>query len=161
GGDRRRSGNRRPPTAVASHGSLVRRTGGFHRVNQPGRSLSVVIPSRARPDLLRCCLASVTEFAAAETEIIVGDDASPGEKVSRAAADFTGVRTVRLPRRRGFCAAVNAGIRTARGAVVELLNDDTEVTAGWADAALRVFDDPRVAAVAPLVLCRPEYTGQP
>jgi GT2 family glycosyltransferase len=36
--------------------------------------------------------------------------------------------------------------------VVELLNDDTEVTAGWADAALRWFADQRVAAVAPLVL---------
>jgi GT2 family glycosyltransferase len=35
--------------------------------------------------------------------------------------------------------------------VVELLNDDAEVTVGWADTALRRFDDPRVAAVAPLV----------
>jgi GT2 family glycosyltransferase len=36
--------------------------------------------------------------------------------------------------------------------VVELLNDDAEVTAGWADAALGWFADARVAAVAPLVL---------
>ncbi len=27
-----------------------------------------------------------------------------------------------------------------------MLNDDTEVTAGWADAALHWFDDPRIAA---------------
>jgi GT2 family glycosyltransferase len=40
--------------------------------------------------------------------------------------------------------------------VVELLNDDTEVTAGWAAAALGVFRDPAVAAVAPLVLCWPD-----
>src|SRR5262249_44241286 len=45
-----------------------------------------------------------------------------------------------------------AGIAAARGDVVELLNDDTEVTCGWADAALRWFADPRIAAVAPLVL---------
>ena len=38
--------------------------------------------------------------------------------------------------------------------VVELLNDDTEVEAGWAEAALKWFDDPVVAAVAPLVLRR-------
>src|SRR5205807_10161642 len=31
-------------------------------------------------------------------------------------------------------------------------NDDTEVTSGWADAALARFDDPKVVAVAPLVL---------
>jgi GT2 family glycosyltransferase len=36
--------------------------------------------------------------------------------------------------------------------VVELLNDDAEVTEGWAGAALRWFADERVAAVAPLVL---------
>jgi GT2 family glycosyltransferase len=40
----------------------------------------------------------------------------------------------------------------ASAPVVELLNDDTEVTEGWADAALAWFADPRVAAVAPLVL---------
>ena len=48
--------------------------------------------------------------------------------------------------------AANAGVRTATADVVELLNDDTEVTAGWAEAALAHFDDARVAAVAPLVL---------
>jgi GT2 family glycosyltransferase len=38
------------------------------------------------------------------------------------------------------------------GQVVEFLNDDTEVTAGWAKPALAAFADPSVAAVAPLVL---------
>ncbi|HET6576097.1 MAG TPA: glycosyltransferase family 2 protein, partial [Fimbriiglobus sp.] len=50
------------------------------------------------------------------------------------------------------CAAANAGIAAASAPVVELLNDDAEVAAGWADAALRWFADPRVGAVAPLVL---------
>lgn len=48
--------------------------------------------------------------------------------------------------------AANAGIRASTGDVVELLNDDTEVEPGWADAALARFADPRVVAVAPLVL---------
>jgi GT2 family glycosyltransferase len=49
------------------------------------------------------------------------------------------------------------GIREAWGPVVELLNDDTEVTAGWAEAALAGFQDPSVAAVAPLVLYWPGH----
>jgi GT2 family glycosyltransferase len=110
-----------------------------------------VIPSHSRTDLLRLCLASVTRFAPPGTEVIVVDDGSRGAVVSRTAAEF-GVRVVRRPRPGGFCAAANAGVAAAAAPVVELLNDDAEVTAGWADAALRWFADPRVVAVAPLVL---------
>jgi GT2 family glycosyltransferase len=72
--------------------------------------------------------------------------------VSAAAAAFPHVRCLRLPRQRGFCVAANVGIAAATAPVVELLNDDTEVEAGWAAAALAHFREPRVAAVAPLVL---------
>jgi GT2 family glycosyltransferase len=114
--------------------------------------LSVIIPSHCRADLLALCLRSVARHAPPDCEILVVDDASPGGVVSQMAAAFAGVRVVRLPRRSGFCVAANAGIAAASARVVELLNDDTEVTAGWAEAALRWFADPRVAAVAPLVL---------
>jgi GT2 family glycosyltransferase len=126
-----------------------------------GLSLSVIIPSHCRSELLRACLASVIRLAPPGTEIIVVDDASPRCCISRTSAAFAGVHTLRLPRRRGFCAAVNAGLRAAHSAIVELLNDDTEVTAGWAEAALRAFADPRVAAVAPLVLQRADATEGP
>jgi GT2 family glycosyltransferase len=117
--------------------------------------LSIIIPSHNRPDLLRTCLNTVTRYAPARTEIIVVDDGCPGGEVEAVAASFGGVRVLCLPGRRGFCAAANAGIEVARGTIVELLNDDTEVTPGWADAALLAFEDPAVAAVAPLVLCHP------
>jgi GT2 family glycosyltransferase len=120
--------------------------------------LSVVIPCHRRADLLRPCLVSVTRHAPAGTEVIVVDDASADDAVRYAANGFAGVRLVRLPRRRGFCGAANAGIAAARAPVVELLNDDTEVTPGWADAARACFADPRVAAVAPLVLRWPGAT---
>jgi GT2 family glycosyltransferase len=114
--------------------------------------LSVVIPSHHRPDLLRRCLASVRAHAPAGTEVLVVDDGSPGGCVSDAARTFLGVRLLRHERPRGFCAAANAGLRAAAHRVVELLNDDTEVTVGWAEAALAHFAEPGVAAVAPLVL---------
>jgi GT2 family glycosyltransferase len=118
--------------------------------------LSIVIPSHNRPDLLRLCLATVLRHAPPATEVLVVDDGSPGGSVATAAGTFAGVRVVSLPLRRGFCAAANAGIAAARGPVVELLNDDTEVTAGWAEAALACFDNSLVAAVAPLVLSWPD-----
>jgi GT2 family glycosyltransferase len=122
-------------------------------------ALSIVIPSHQRTDLLRACLASVLQHAPAGTQIIVVDDGSLEGRVSTATGKFSTVTCLRLPRRRGFCVAANAGIQAARSEIVELLNDDTEVTAGWAEAALGNFANPKVAAVAPLVLFREQRNG--
>jgi GT2 family glycosyltransferase len=118
--------------------------------------LSIVIPTHHRSDLLRRCLTTVKAHAPRDTDILVVDDASPKKAATQVAHEFPGVRVVRQPRRRGFAAAANAGIRASRGAIVELLNDDTEVRSGWADAALAWFDDPAIGAVAPLVLIWPD-----
>jgi GT2 family glycosyltransferase len=118
--------------------------------------LSIVIPCHNRADLLQTCLDTVTGYMPRGTEVIVVDDGSPDASASRTAERFPLVKVLRLKRRRGFCVAVNAGIAASRGAVVELLNDDTEVAAGWAEAALRWFEDARVGAVAPLVLAWPD-----
>jgi GT2 family glycosyltransferase len=112
----------------------------------------VIIPSYSRPDLLARCLASLRRNAPLSTEIIVVDDASENKCVSEVAAKFKGVKVIRTPKRLGFCKAANLGVQSAIHEVVELLNDDTEVCAGWAEMALDAFEDPKVAAVAPLVL---------
>jgi GT2 family glycosyltransferase len=114
--------------------------------------LSLVVPTHNRPDLLRACLASIEHHAPPGTQVVVVDDASPRNAAGTVAAQFGRAQVLRLPRRSGFCVAANVGLRAARGGIVELLNDDTEVTAGWAEAALSAFDDLSVAAVAPLVL---------
>src|SRR5262245_66456109 len=67
---------------------------------------------------------------------------------------FPQERVVRLSRNQGFCAAANAGIEAARGHFIQLLNNDTEVTAGWLEAGLAPFTDHAVGSVAPLVLVR-------
>jgi GT2 family glycosyltransferase len=119
--------------------------------------MSIIIPTHNRTDLLRACLQAVRRHAPLGSEVIVVDDESPGGAASALAAEL-GVRAMRLERQRGFAVAANVGIRASRGDVVEMLNDDTEVQPGWADAALRWFDDPTVGAVAPLVLAWPDGT---
>jgi GT2 family glycosyltransferase len=114
--------------------------------------LSIVIPSHSRVGLLSACLTSVIRHAPPETEIIVVDDGSPRAIVQSLVADFPTIECLRLPKQRGFAYAANAGLRAATSPLVELLNDDTEVTAGWAEAATALFKNRRVAAVAPLVL---------
>ncbi len=118
--------------------------------------LSIIIPTHRRADLLRACLHAVVRHAPADREIIVVDDASPAGTCSRVAEQFAGVQILRLARQSGFARTANTGIRASHGTIVELLNDDTEVQPGWADAALRAFADPAVGAVAPLVLAWPD-----
>lgn len=118
-------------------------------------ALSIVIPSHSRPDLLARCLQSLENHRPAGTEVIVVDDGSPDAVVSATAARFAGVGIVHRRRAGGFCVAANAGLAQARAAVVQLLNDDTEVCPGWAEAALPWFDDALVGAVAPLTLAWP------
>lgn len=91
-------------------------------------------------------------MAPPQTEIIVVDDGSPEAIISGIAHSFREVRVVRLAKSAGFCVAANQGIRAVRGEIIELLNDDTIVTPGWAEAALAMFASSNVGAVAPLVL---------
>jgi len=119
------------------------------------RRLSIVIPSRSRPDLLRFCLTAVCDYRPHGTQIIVVDDGSLESAVSRMANAFPGVEVLRNQRPMGFSSAANRGIAAATGDIIELLNDDTQVTHGWAEAALNWFNDSTVAAVAPLVLMGP------
>lgn len=121
-------------------------------------TLSIVIPTYNGLDHLRRCLASVRRHAPAGTQLIVADDASTDGTHAWLRRYCPEVEVVDLPVNQGFCGAVNAGVARARGEVVELLNNDTEVCAGWAETALRHFTDPTVGSVAPLVLFfdRPE-----
>lgn len=124
------------------------------RVDTP--SLSIVVPTHCRPDLLRACLTSIARHAQSDVETIVVADGCSDDRSRKVAATFGNVRLLELSKRRGFCCAANAGVAAARAPIVELLNDDAEVTAGWMNAALTCFNSPTVAAVAPLVL---QYPG--
>lgn len=114
-------------------------------------TLSIVIPTFNQCELLDRCLTSVVRHAPARAEVIVVDDGSRDGTAMHVAAKFPAVRLIRLPRNRGFCAAANAGWKAARGEIVELLNNDAEVTEGWTKEPLRCFANPKLGAVAPLV----------
>jgi GT2 family glycosyltransferase len=65
---------------------------------------------------------------------------------------FPGVEVVRRPEQGGFCRAVNTGLKSAHGTIVQVLNDDTEVSPGFAEPVLRRFaQNPAIVAISPLV----------
>ncbi|GAC1339197.1 MAG: hypothetical protein NVSMB14_05660 [Isosphaeraceae bacterium] len=120
--------------------------------------LSIVIPSFNGRPLLATCLASIVRARPDPKhyplEIIVADDASNDDTAPWLAANHPEVRLIRLKTNGGFVLAANAGIEAARGAFIQLLNNDTEVAPGWVEAGLKPFSDPRIAAVAPLTTIR-------
>jgi GT2 family glycosyltransferase len=121
-----------------------------------------VIPTYNGRPLLETCLASIARHRPGANgpaiEVIVADDASQDDTATWLATAYPEVRHVRLAQNGGFCAAANAGIAAASGEFLQLLNNDTEVSAGWIEAGLAPFADPIVGSVAPLVLVRSDRT---
>lgn len=115
--------------------------------------VSIIIPTHDSREILAHALAAVSGEVTADDEVIVVDSASSDGTAEMVSARFPGVRVERLEANRGFARAVNAGIGIARGDVVVLLNDDTEVAPGWLRAVVAPLrQDPMVASCASRIL---------
>ena len=88
-------------------------------------TVSVVIPTCNRADLILRALASVRAQTRPPTEILVVDDGSTDATVDRVRASFPEV-TLLEQENRGVSAARNAGIQKARGSFIALLDSDDE-----------------------------------
>jgi glycosyltransferase involved in cell wall biosynthesis len=95
--------------------------------------ISVVVPTRNRPESLRRCLAALAAQTVGERlEVVVVDDGSDdAELVASIVREAPAARFVRESGR-GPGAARNAGVRAACGAVVCLTDDDCEPAPAWA-----------------------------
>jgi len=99
---------------------------------RPG--VSVVIPTRDRPDRLARCLVALDAQIEPPVEVIVVDDGSVDEAaVDAAVGDRHRVRVVRSGGA-GPAAARNVGAALARGDVVAFTDDDCRPGPGWVAA---------------------------
>jgi GT2 family glycosyltransferase len=123
-------------------------------------AVSIIIPTRGRPEYLTVALASVATAAArTASEVIVVDD---GELARNAQlAEHFGARYVALGTPRGLNAARNAGIAAARGALLAFIDDDVAVHEGWLDALIAAADaHPDVGVFTGPILARLEGSGE-
>lgn len=103
-------------------------------------TLSIIIPNWNGGKFLPTCLDALKRQTYSYCEVIVVDNASADGSQKLLQEQYPWVRLVQLPENRGFTGACNAGIRAATGGYISLLNNDTEVDAGWADAVVDAFE---------------------
>lgn len=105
--------------------------------------VSIVIPNYNGISVLEACLRSVSGQTGVSAEVIVVDNGSTDGSQAYIREHFKSCVLVCLDRNYGFCRAVNEGIRRAKSPYVILLNNDTEVCPGFAEALLRAIQRDR------------------
>lgn len=100
-------------------------------MNRP--PLSIVVPTRDRPEQLARCLASIRASTSEHDELIVVDSASRDADHIASIASGARARLIRCGQP-GVNRARNAGWRAAAHALVAYVDDDVVVDDGWANA---------------------------
>jgi len=93
--------------------------------------ISVIIPNLNGKKYLAICLDSLCRQTYKDFEMILVDNGSTDDSVNFVEKNYPGVKIIRLTENKGFSAAVNIGIKTARGELIALLNNDAKTTPTW------------------------------
>jgi GT2 family glycosyltransferase len=157
------------PSRLASVAAHVAAQGGTARLDtrgmiaidwplpEPPPTVSIIIPTRDNPALLRACVESVlakTTYPA--FEVLIVDNGSVAPAALAALADLAGrdlVRLLRYDAPFNYAAINNFAARHSDSRFLCLLNDDTEVIAGdWLTELVRQGGRPHVGAVGARLL---------
>jgi glycosyltransferase involved in cell wall biosynthesis len=92
---------------------------------EPAPAVSVIVPTRDRPEMLERALASISRQTMQDWECVVVNDGAAG---SVTLPDDSRFRLLDHDRPHGPSAARNSGLRAARGEYVAFLDDDDELT---------------------------------
>lgn len=124
--------------------------------------VSIIIVNWNTCDILSDCLVSIYEQTEnVEFEVIVIDNNSGDASVEVIKKKFPQVRLIENSVNRGFAAANNQGIATAKGRYVLLLNSDTIVLDNAIAKTVRFADTYPEAAVVGCRVLNPDRTLQP
>ena len=122
-------------------------------------TVSVVVVTWNRRDLLRSCLQSLTRQKLDQPfEVVVVDNGSGDGSPEMVEGEFSQipvfrVKLIRNRENRGFCAANNQGFASSNSELVALLNNDAEAEPDWLSSLLGAFANrPDVGMAASKIL---------
>ncbi|SCL33760.1 Glycosyltransferase involved in cell wall bisynthesis [Micromonospora nigra] len=123
-------------------------------------SVSAVVPTRDRPELLRAAVRAIVgqDYPGEVEVVVVYDQSEPDDSVAELSAPGRPVRVVRNTRTPGLAGARNSGVLAATGELVAFCDDDDE----WLPGKLRAQAGALAAAPgAQFVSCgiRVSYDG--
>jgi N-acetylglucosaminyl-diphospho-decaprenol L-rhamnosyltransferase len=124
---------------------------GGSRASESVSPVDVIVVTWNNGELLLDCLEHVSKERIPHRLIVV-DNASEDDTVSRVRRRFPDAEVIELPENVGFGRAANRGIEHARGEFMFLLNNDANIEPGFIEKLLRRFDDPRVGMVGGLLV---------
>ena len=112
--------------------------------------VSAVVVNYNGMEHLSDCLSSLSSQTYANLEIIVSDDCSTDESRAFIRSNFPSVRMVQTSRNSGFVKTANRGMRSARGDLVILLNNDVECEPDFVERLVVAANaNPEVGILAP------------
>ncbi len=118
-------------------------------------TVSVIIPNYNGLRFLDRCLSALHRqtYPQEQLEIILVDDASTDASVQYVRDAYPSLRVLSLAHNSGLAVACNRGVEAARGEVVLLLNNDTEVDPRWVEALVDALEaNPWAGAAASKML---------
>ena len=107
---------------------------------KPNPRLSIIIPHYNGIDYLPPCFNALRSQTYPHLEIILVDNGSTDSSVALTRRDFPDVKIIELGHNLGLTGAINRGIEQAEGEIIVPLNNDTEVTPGWAQALIEALE---------------------
>lgn len=116
-------------------------------------TISVVIVTFNRRELLGRCLDSIQSQEVVPFEVIVVDNASTDDTLKFVEENYPKIKILYNSTNLGFCGGNNQGIRAASAPLVALLNNDAEADPNWLGELMAGFDNRGdVAMVASKIL---------
>jgi len=115
--------------------------------------VSVIIPNWNRKKMLRECLKSIKKQKYPNFEIIVVDNASTDGSPEMVEREFPDIRVIRNEKNLGFAGGCNTGIKSAKGKLIAILNNDTVVDASWLTELVNlILQSPEIGVVGSIIL---------